>query len=71
MSPLRATVLTLSTRSRAVASFYFGGTYYGFRYAGCGLERHPLLTASPATALTGAAAHPFAHHRNFRIESPS
>lgn len=38
MSPLRATVLTLSTRSRAVAcqfkAGYFGGSYYGFRYAG-------------------------------------
>jgi len=34
MSPLRAFVLTLSTRSRAVAGFYFGGSYYGFRYAG-------------------------------------
>gem|GEM_PF-190062 len=34
MSPLRASVLTLSTRSRAVAGFYFSGSYYGFRYAG-------------------------------------
>lgn len=34
MSPLRATVPTLSTRSRAVAGFYFGFSYYGFRYAG-------------------------------------
>jgi len=34
MSPLRASALTLSTRSRAVVGFYFGGTYYGFRYAG-------------------------------------
>lgn len=34
MSPLRASVLTLTTRSRAVAGFYFSGSYYGFRYAG-------------------------------------
>ncbi|CAN5353583.1 hypothetical protein BH10PSE2_BH10PSE2_27030 [soil metagenome] len=34
MSPLRVMLLTLSTRSRAVAQFYFGGSYYGFRYAG-------------------------------------
>jgi hypothetical protein len=34
MSPLRASVVTLPTRSRAVAGFYFSGSYYGFRYAG-------------------------------------
>jgi hypothetical protein len=34
MSPLRASLLTLTTRSRAVAGFYFSGSYYGFRYAG-------------------------------------
>lgn len=34
MSPLRASLSTLSTRSRAVAGFYFGFSYYGFRYAG-------------------------------------
>lgn len=34
MSPLRASSTTLITRSRAVAGFYFGCGYYGFRYAG-------------------------------------
>ena len=33
MSPLRA-LSTLSNRSRAVAGYYFGYGYYGFRYAG-------------------------------------
>ena len=34
MSPSRASLSTFTTRSRAVAGFYFGGSYYGFRYAG-------------------------------------
>jgi hypothetical protein len=34
MSASRAQISTLSTRSRAVAGFYFGSLYYGFRYAG-------------------------------------
>lgn len=33
MSTLRANT-TLETTSRAVAGFYFGYGYYGFRYAG-------------------------------------
>ena len=33
MSPLRASLSTLSLRSRA-AGFYFGTCFYGFRYAG-------------------------------------
>lgn len=33
MSSLRAQ-LTLETTTRAVAGFYFGCGYYGFRYAG-------------------------------------
>ena len=33
MSSLRAQ-MTLETTSRAVAGFYFGYAYYGFRYAG-------------------------------------
>ena len=34
MSPLRASLSTVQTRSRAVAGVYFGGVYHGFRYAG-------------------------------------
>jgi hypothetical protein len=33
MSP-RACLSTLSPRSRAVGTFYFGYRFYGFRYAG-------------------------------------
>ncbi|ADL00884.1 hypothetical protein MMB232_01518 [Brevundimonas subvibrioides] len=33
MSPLRASLSTLSLRSRA-AALYFGYRFYGFRYAG-------------------------------------
>jgi len=34
MTASRAVISTFSTRSRAVAGFYFGQLYLGFRYAG-------------------------------------